>query len=194
MEPRRDPRTKEIINAVIAICLVIVAGCGYWWHCRKTAAVSDRQAQRNLQKLGEAVKRFYVEVEDMSECRGHGIPRLTENHIRYLVGSYYGWSGTYRKGKVLVHCLGNEVRACAERGTRQGEDGNHRKLYRIDLSSGNELLPTVGPCYGKEYGGRGKLCNTASMLRPNCTFKTEEEVEKHSPPCEKLSTGLFCLL
>ncbi len=86
--------------------------------------------------------------------------------LSWLVGPYYGWSGTSRKCNVRVRrSSDDEVFGCAEKGSRpSGNDPTFRYIYRVRLSGGTDLPTIVGACTGESYGGRNAMCYTSSML------------------------------
>jgi hypothetical protein len=98
---------------------------------------------------------------------------ISNFNISYLVGPYYGWSGTSRKCGVLVtrNPSAPDLSACALKGSHPG-GATSRYIYRQSLGGGTDLPAVTGPCNnGQEYGGRGQTCYTTSMVNTSdCSF------------------------
>jgi prepilin-type N-terminal cleavage/methylation domain-containing protein len=144
------------LMVVVAIIGIILAIAIPYYVAYKRAAC-DRSATGDISKLGASFERLGNELVDLN-CSW-----TTSNvALSWLVGPYYGWSGTSRKCEVLIRDTGVQFEACALRGSRPvGIDS--RYIYR-QAYSGTDLPSMTGPCAGTEFGGRGNTCYTTSMV------------------------------
>ncbi len=148
--------TLLIITGVVG---AVSAGAASYY-VSNTRTACDRAAIRDISRAGAALERFRTEL--VAQNGEEFVADLFD--LRRLVGPHYGWTGTNRKCRVKVKQFGNEVHACAERGSHATSVADERHVYRIVLSSGAELPTTTGVCRGNSYGGRGGLCYTSSMV------------------------------
>jgi serpin B len=165
---RRNEKKKSRLVEIIIIggFLAIVVIWAAFWYDGSRKASCDRSAQGDVSKMGASIERLYNEASDMNCPR----PQITQKHIAFLVGPYYGWGGTSRKCAVRVRVQDNEALACSVKGTKHNW-GKSRYIYRKDLTTLEDLSPTINYCYGQEYGGRGGACYTSSMIASDCSFE-----------------------
>lgn len=171
-----DRRAGQRWSAVGALGLVLFSGLSLLGivviHIGVIHVVSMRQeacenaAFSCVGKLRTALEKLRAEESDR-DCPGNGI---TTEQLGYLVGPHYGWNGTNRKCGVLVRISGNEIHCCSLKGFQPNGHGS-RYLYRLELSSLQDLPQTIGQCSGSEYGGPDALCHTEGMLKPDCSVR-----------------------
>lgn len=130
----------------------------------------DRSASHDLEALRSALGKLAEERAALN-CPPASMPPKV---LEFMVGPYYGWPGTNRKCEVLVRVEGDEVCACALKGSRP-EGTETRYLYRFRLNEGGELPIAFGQCSGKAYGAPGAIRNTRSILKPDCTLDVSGE-------------------
>ncbi|MEW6350157.1 MAG: hypothetical protein AB1646_13910 [Thermodesulfobacteriota bacterium] len=137
----------------------------------------DRAAQSDMSKLGACLERLQEELADRN-CRD-GAADFNEEHLTYLVGPYYGWSGTTRRCVVCVRMQGKEIWGCAKYGTAQEGLRNARAIYRVSvLEPTRELAPIVGECTGREYPEpTAPTTYTESMIDASCQYKKPGGIE-----------------
>ncbi len=162
----------ELMVVVAIIGIILAIAIPYYISYKRTAC--DRAASGDISKLGAAVQRLGNELVDLN-CTSLEVYLSGSLDISYLVGPYYGWSGSSRKcGVLITRNLGTpDLQACALKGAHPGGAGT-RYIYRQSLGGGIDLPATVGPCNtGREYGGRGEICYTTSMVSTaDCSFQT----------------------
>lgn len=145
----------------------------------------DRTATADVSRLGAAIERLQNEMVD-SNCHVDSENLLEKGlNLEYLVGPYYGWSGTSQKCQVLVRVVGHEVQACSAKGARPDPNPSYRYIYRQTFPEGKDLPAQVGPCEGKSYGGPEDNCYTSSMVGPDCTLHRPKESKK----CKEIKEG-----
>jgi serpin B len=152
------------IFVIGGLLTIAVVGLNFWQDSYRRESC-DRSAQGDIAKMSAAIERLDNEVADMNCQR----PRLTQKHMAFLVGPYYGWGGTSRKCEVRVRVQGDEALVCSVKGTSP-QGGKNRCIYRANLTTLKPLPPTVGPCYGQEYGGSKAPCYISSMIGLDCSF------------------------
>lgn len=144
-----------LFTAVIAGFLVLAFD-----HTRRNC---DKAAKADLARLSAPIQRFEQECLDtkVHDC----ISRLSEEHLKYLVGSYYGYRGTNGKCATIIRKEGDELQSRAKLGSFPSNKKNERVIYRITLKSFRELPWKVGPCNGKQYGWAPDAAYISSMLK-----------------------------
>ncbi len=162
-----------IVTPIVAF---LAAGI-YIWSTEHRRASYDAAAETELVRLSAALKRLGNELLD-ANCSMNTWEQLSLKDLGYLIGPYYGWFGTNRRGKTLIDIRENEIRACSARGTWANGDKDLRRIYRISIHNLKELDPIVGPCTGRRFYPDGKTTYiyTSSMIRPGsdegeCTFE-----------------------
>ncbi|MFC1835781.1 hypothetical protein ACFL2Q_13795, partial [Thermodesulfobacteriota bacterium] len=157
-----------IVVVVVLVVLIVVLGIilaiavPYYISYKRTTC--DRAAHADIVKLGAAIERYRSEWIDFN-CPPEP---LSEDDLKYLVGSYYGWGGTNGKCEVRIRIKDGEVFASSLQGSRpQGPDS--RYIYRIDMKTGKDLPAKRGKAEGKTYGGPGSTCYSETMLKADCT-------------------------
>jgi len=152
----------ELMVVIAIVGVILAVAVPYYVSYKRTAC--DRAASGDLSKLGASLERFGNELVDLN-CSDISIVEGAVQ-LSWLVGPYYGWSGTSRKCNVLARrSSGGEVYGCAEKGSRpSGTDPTFRYIYRVRLSGGTDLPVIVGACSGESYGGHNATCYTSSML------------------------------
>ncbi len=133
----------------------------------------DRSAEADMSKLGACLERLQDELQDLN-CP-EVITGLTEDHLKYLVGGFYGWSGTNRRCVVCVRMKGKEIWGCAKGGTAQGGTRTGRTNYRVStLEPSRTLPPTTEECKGRAYPDpttTGPMTYHESMIDDSCRHK-----------------------
>lgn len=162
-----------IVAAIIALILAIAIP---FYSAYKRSAC-DRAAAADISNLAAAMERLKTELDDNTCSYSEIVPNVS---IEWLMGPYYGWGGTNRKCKVMARRgpaeFSNEVWACAKNGSRPTTDTKMRYVYRISLSGGTDLELFTMECGGEpwsEYGGRGSICYTSSMIQGKDCEPTE---------------------
>lgn len=176
-------RPSTFVNLMIAgpiITIVITLGLYLSVHSRQQRC--DKAAEADLHNLSAAVERFDNELTDLgcSDLR----KQFSEEHIKYLVGPYYGWRGTTGTCKVLVRIENGELQSCAMRGSRPTENKEERKIFRSSLLGIEKLDPTVGACKGKQYGYFPDHVYFASMVEHKnrgCVLREPADLEGVRP-------------
>jgi prepilin-type N-terminal cleavage/methylation domain-containing protein len=156
----------ELMVVVAVVGIIVGVAVPYYISYKRTAC--DRAAQRDISGLAAAIERFRVELTD-TNCR---FDELSENlQLGWLVGPYYGWTGTSTKCQVMVRRgtgeFKDEVWGCAEYGSHPTSDPKSRYVHRVSLIGGSDLQTARGVCAGADwnaYGGIRDTCYTTSML------------------------------
>jgi len=162
-----------IVAGVVLIAMMgIIAAIAIPYYISYKRTACDRAAKADVVRLKAAMERFATERLDKG-CR---TKEVTPEMIRYMVGPYYGWSGTNQKCSVRVRVVGNEVQSCAMQGSRPAK-ANDRYIYRVNLESGPSLPAKIGPCSGQSYGGPNDTCYNKSILDANCNIVRPEGVK-----------------
>ncbi|MEW6350228.1 MAG: hypothetical protein AB1646_14270 [Thermodesulfobacteriota bacterium] len=161
--------------AVVVIVLSNVhLGRSYqqWWATRPIHGC-DRMALADVSKLAASLERLGVELED-AQCESKSDPFAKGLKLDWLVGPYYGWAGPGAKCGVLIRLEGDEVWACALRGSRPAGIES-RYIHRIKVSGGADLPATHGPCFGQAYGGKEGKCYTSTAICDKCRMCEPQE-------------------
>jgi serpin B len=168
-------RIQLIVSLIAAVSLVALGGAALQWLERLQCERCDEAAQNDAAKLNSSLGRLIEELKDLN-CDPEKW-QLGEEHLRSLVGPYYGFRGGTRKCDVRFSVHGDEIWVCPGKGTRTG-DKDTRHIYRIrtDLTRHDRVLPPVtGPCTGRRYpieAGGMELCFTETMVDPtDCSFR-----------------------
>jgi type IV pilus assembly protein PilA len=168
----------ELMVVVAIIGIILAIAIPYYISYKRTAC--DRAASGDISKLGASVQRMGNELVDLNCSSLEEFLALSNFNISYLVGPYYGWSGSSRKCGVLItrNPTTPDLQACAIKGAHPG-GATSRYIYRQSLGGGTDLPAITGPCNtGREYGGRGEICYTASMVSTlDCSFQTPAGID-----------------
>lgn len=144
------PPSTFVKLLVIGPVITIVMTLGLAWSINSRQQRCDKVAESDLEKLSEAVERLGNDLKDL-DCPDL-MNQFSEEHVKYLVGPYYGWVGTNARCKVLVRIEKGELRSCSLRGSRPAGNKEHRRIFRSSLLNGQKLDPMSGVCEGRPYG------------------------------------------
>ncbi len=155
-----------------------------------SAANSARQcdvaAAKDVKRLRLVLERLAEEVTGEGCDPAEVMKVLSEDHLKYLVGPYYGWRGTTAKCRVLIKIEGNELRASAMRGSRPNPDREQRMIYRVAILGSSVLDPVQGLPSGRQYGFFPDRFYFASMLEKKngkCWFREPDDA-LYRPPMQ----------
>jgi hypothetical protein len=168
---------RSLKDFQLGVCLVVILGAVLTAidipmgvsHMR---ASRDKVAFQTVANLGKALAKF-ADERARSNCNTANIP---EDIIQYMVGPYYGWSGTSAQPEVLVRIEDEAACACAPGGS-QPSGATRRYIYRVKLSDGSQLPALQGPCFGNNYGVHGSKCYTESVLNQDCTLRIPRGIQ-----------------
>jgi serpin B len=162
---------------VCGLCIFVVGaavaiGVPYYISYKRVGC--DRAAQADGHKLAAALERLSNELVDLNCPLDQWT--VTEQHLRYLTGPYYGFRGGSSRCDVRIAARGDEIQVCSLKGSIP--DGSEsRYLYRLSarLAKQGDLPTTVGPCSGSRYPALGpngeEMCFTESMVARDCTMR-----------------------
>jgi hypothetical protein len=157
---------------VAPLCTIVFATIAAWYVTSRQQRC-DRLAAFAVEKMGWSMERFAVECVDSNCSKLHD--QLTDEHVKYFIGPYYGHRGfgsSERQCRVLLTLEGKGLRGCAWYGSRPGNRNDERYVFRISVPSGKQLDTVVAGCRGKEYGYPGELLYTESMIdETTCSFR-----------------------
>ncbi len=172
----------ELMVVVAIIGIILAIAVPYYVSYKRTAC--DRAATGDISKLGASLERFGNELVDLN-CPDLGVA-AEDIQLSFLVGPYYGWGGTNRKCDVRVRRSGENVHACATKGSHpDGDNADFRYVYRVILGGGTDLPVIRALCDGTAFGGGGELCYTSSMIDTSCATITPSSVN-----CETITAGM----
>lgn len=152
----------ELMVVVAIIGVILAIAIPFYVSYKRTAC--DRSANGDMTKLRVCMERLANELVDLN-CTFHEVA-ISSINMSWLVGPYYGWSGTTKKCQVRLsrNPDGTELWACALRGSHPSSDPAQRYIYRQTLIGGVDLPAIIGSCSGLEYGGRESICYTSSIV------------------------------
>jgi serpin B len=173
--PRSQVQNK-LLKYCIAVAIVAVAATWGWlWLGRARCESCEKAARHDAERLTAVLQRLANELDDMKCPRPDW--KITEAHLRSLVGPYYGWRGGTGKCDVRFRVEGDEIWVCAGKGIRLG-DKNIRHIYRVsaDLTQLDKDLPPIsGPLGGRGFPmvlGGIETCFTESIIeKEDCSFR-----------------------
>lgn len=143
----------------------------------------ERMAELDIQRLGAALERLKTELIDLNCDPDSVFPKLWQSDsakiVRYLAGPYYGWRGTTGGCATRIRIAGDEICSCALRAPTTDGKSASRRIFRINVKTGEELPPMTGPCYGEIYGEDNFDFSVDSMIDP-------KECKVKSPQTKKL--------
>lgn len=149
----------------------LVIPLGLLWIENTAQHLCDRSAEKVARNTFMHLERLDYEAKDLGcqSLRAH----LSEEQLKFTVGTHYGWAGTWTKHErcgILLSIDSRVVRTCAMRGTHPTQNPRDRHIFIIPKVVGEAVTKPewefespdekaarlqasrVGPCTGKAYG------------------------------------------
>jgi prepilin-type N-terminal cleavage/methylation domain-containing protein len=131
----------ELMVVVAIIGIILAVSVPYYVSYKRTSC--DRAANADITRLGAAFERLGNELVDLN-CNFNPGATGQDLELEWLIGPYYGWSGTNAKCSTLVTKVDTgvgsspnwEAWGCAVRGSHPTAIPEERFTYRVSLSGG----------------------------------------------------------